>query len=311
MANGSQVSLHYVAESTYGTTPGTPALTAIRYNSNTLNLGKEVISSEEIRSDRMTTDTRHGPKSVAGDIVTELSYGSHDDLLAAALAGTWVSEEPASGTDQLKAGTTRTSLTVRKYFEDLTTGNAYHVLTGCEVNSLNLSITPGAIVGSTYSLMGQGLATQASEISGAVVGTASTTEALTAISGAINEGGVAIATVTELSLTIENGMETRFVVGSDETLQPSIGRSKVSGSVTAYYEDQALLDKFIDETNSSLDVTLLDTAGNQIKIDIPNIVFTSGAPDVGGEGPITLSMSFDAVYDSTNDTNLLIERTPA
>ena len=36
-----------------------------------------------------------------------------------------------------------------------------------------------------------------------------------------------------------------------------------------------------------------------------------GQPDVQGEGPITLSMPFQALLDSTTNTNIIIERTPA
>lgn len=312
MSNGALHNMAMVEESTYGTTPGTPTMETIRHNSTSLNLSKDVIKSEELRSDRMPSDSRHGPKQVGGDIVSELSWGGNiDTILEAVCLGTWSNETPASGTDQLKAATTRRSFTIRRYFGDLASGNAYHVFTGCEFNSLSISMTPGAIVTMTLGVIGQGQGTQASEISGATVSAATTSESMTAIEGSVLEGGSAIGTVTEVSLEISNGMDTRFVVGSDETLQPSVGRATVTGTMTAYFEDQALLDKFIDETNSSIDVRVQDSAGNQYRFYCPNIVYTSGQPDVEGEGPIVLSMGFDAVLDSTEGTNLIIERTAA
>lgn len=310
MANGALHAMAYVAESTWGTTPGSPTLTPIRHNTTNLGLSKDTLGSEELRSDRMITDFRHGPKQVGGDVVTELSFDSYDDWLEAVCLGTWANETPASGTDQLKAGTTRKSFTVRRYFDDLTSGDKYHVFTGVELNTLAMTISPGAIVSCTWSVIGKGLATQAAEIGGATVATADTTEAMTAIEGSINEGGSAIAEVTEMTLNITNGMEARFVVGSDETLRPSVGRSNVTGQITAFFEDGALLNKFINETNSSVDVTLADSAGNQLRFYLPNIIYTGGQPDVEGEGPIRLVMPFQAVYDTTENTNLVIERTP-
>lgn len=89
MANGSRHSMRYIAESTYGTTPATPAFKPIRHTSTTLGLSKESLQSEEIRDDRQIADFRHGAYQVGGDMNIELSFASFDDLLEAVLLGTW------------------------------------------------------------------------------------------------------------------------------------------------------------------------------------------------------------------------------
>ena len=91
MANGSRHSMRYIAESTYGTTPATPAFKPIRHTSTTLGLSKESLQSEEIRDDRQIADFRHGAYQVGGDMNIELSFASFDDLLEAVLLGTWTS----------------------------------------------------------------------------------------------------------------------------------------------------------------------------------------------------------------------------
>ena len=116
MANGSRHSMRYVAESTYGQTPATPAFKPIRHTGTTLGLSKESLQSEEIRSDRQIADFRHGAYQVGGDINIELSYGSFDKLLEAVLCGTWQIDSPAAGTDRLKAGTVRRSFTIERFF---------------------------------------------------------------------------------------------------------------------------------------------------------------------------------------------------
>ena len=311
MANGSRHSMRYVVESTYGTTPSTPTLTPIRHTGTSLGLSKDTLQSEEIRSDRQIVDFRHGTRQVGGDINVELSYGSSDDILEAVLMGTWANETPASGTDQLKVGTTRRSFTIERQFEDLSSGNPFFVYTGCEFSALNVSVNTAAIVSATLTVVGKNQTTSATEISGATVSAASTTTPFDGFSGAINEGGSTIAVVTSIDFTLDNAHNTKFVIGSNTTLQPSVGRSNVSGNVTAYFEDTTLLDKFISETDSSLDFTLVDLAGNQYKFYFPNIKYLGGQPDVSGEGPITISMPFQAVYDETSETNFYIERTPA
>ena len=101
------------------------------------------------------------------------------------------------------------------------------------------------------------------------------------------------------------------MIGSDETLLPSSAKSNVTGQVTAYFENSILMDKFINETASSLSFELQDPAGNGYTFLLPNIKYTGGQPDVSGEGPITLAMPFQALYDSTVGTNIKITRSGA
>ena len=105
-------------------------------------------------------------------------------------------------------------------------------------------------------------------------------------------------------------MAARFVVGSKTSIKPSIARSNLTGQITAYFEDSRLLDKFINETTSSLVFTMPDGDGNSYEITIPRLKYTGGQPDVAGEGPITLSMPFQALLDPTQGTQILIERIP-
>ena len=77
--------------------------------------------------------------------------------------------------------------------------------------------------------------------------------------------------------------------------------------MTAYFENTTLLNKFINETESSLDFTIGDGT-NTLRFKCPRIKYTGGQPDVGGEGPVTLTMPFQALLDSTTSTNLRIIR---
>ena len=301
IANGSRHSMNYVAESTFGTTPATPVFSNLRHTGTTLALTKETVQSEELRSDRQISDVRGGNRSVAGDISAELSFGTFDDLLEAALCGTWA-------LDSLKAGTTRRSFTIERQFADI---GEYHRYDGCEVNTLALSIAPNAVVTATFGLLGSGYSIGTAILTGATYGAASTTSPFDSFTGTINEGGSAIAVATSLELNLDNGMETMFVIGSNKTLEPSIGRSNVTGTMTVYFESKTMLEKFINETESSLSFTLVDLDGNSYQITLPRIRYTGGQPDVSGEGPVTLSMPFQALLDSVTGTNIQIDRVAA
>lgn len=388
MANGSRHSMRYVAEATYGTTPATPAFKPIRHTSTTLGLSKESLQSEEIRDDRQIADFRHGAYQVGGDMNIELSFASFDDLLEAALLGTWVAtkttgaqslaatvgtltraagsfvtdgfavddvvinsgftnagnngrfrvsavaatvltltalegqtmvvEAAAAGRTVnslraiLKAGTVRRSFTVERFFGDiLTIDKPYHRFTGVEFNTLALAISANAMITGTLGVLGQNMTTDTAIVTGATYAAPTTTSPLDSFTGTLNEAGTPIAVITEIQLNVENGLEARFVVGSKASIRPSIGRSNCSGQITAYFENSLLLDKFINETESNIVFELPDGAGNKYIVTLPRIKYNGGQPDVEGEGPITLSMPFQALLDATTQTNIQIERVPA
>ena len=301
IATGSRHNMAYVVESTFGTTPSTPVFTPIRHTGTTIGLSKDSIESEELREDRQIANYRHGNKSVSGDINFELSYGSFDDILEAVLCGTW-------NTDVLKAGTTRRSYTIERHHQDI---GKYLRSTGCNFNTMSLSVAPNSMVTGSFGVIGKGFNVASVAVTGATYNAESVTAPFDSFSGSITEGGSSIAVVTSLELNIENGMEALYVIGSSDTLQPSIGKSMVNGSITAYFEDSTLIDKFINETSSSLSFTLTDAAGNDYLFELPNVKYNSGNPEVGGAGAVTVSLDFVALYDSGDASQIVITRTAA
>ncbi|WP_444901247.1 phage tail tube protein [Microbulbifer sp. SSSA007] len=303
MADGSQHSMAYAAESTYGVTPASPSFKAIRNKGTTLALTKEGSADEELRDDRQITDYRHMNKSVGGDININLSYGSFDDLLEAVSMGTWTN-------DKLTVGATRRSFTIERKFGGIP-DKPYHRYKGCEVNTLNLTVAPGARVSGSFGIIGKDMNLGAAALPGSTYGDATSTQVFDSFKGVISEGSTDLAIVTEVTLTLENGLESRYVIGSDTTVQPGAGRSNVTGQLSAYFENSTLLEKFLNEDASSLEFSLVDAAGNSYVITLPKIKYTGGQVDVSGEGAIILPLPFQAVYDEIAGTNLIIERIAA
>lgn len=304
MADGSRHSMAQVLETTYGELPATPAFKAIRHNSTTLATAINTIQSEELRDDRNQTDLRHGTRAVGGEIVSELSFGSLDDQLEALLCGTW-------DTDTLVNGVVRRSFSLFRNFKDVGSSKLpYFTYVGCEYNTMTLSISTEAIVTVNFGIVGANQLEPSSTVpTGATFGDPSTTEPMDSFSGSIKEGGVESAVVTEIELSIENGIAPRYVVGSKKSIKQSIGKFKVSGTLTAYFEDATLIGKYLREEASSLEITVTDgMPDNQYTFLLPKIKFTGGQPDVGGEGPITLSMPFTASYDPSILGTLKITR---
>jgi len=303
IANGAQHQLHYVAETTYGTTPATPTWKPIPHTGTTLNMSKDAVESEKLRGDRQIEDFRHGNKTIGGDISCELEYEAFDDLLEAVMCGSW-------DTDTLKSGTTRRSFTLEREFNDLATPE-YHRHTGCEFNSMAVSVAPNQMATATFSIVGKDLSVDTAEVSGSTYSSDVGNTPFDSFTGSITEGGSSIATVTAIEFTIENGIEPLFSVGSDTTNRPSIGKSRVTGSLTTYFDSKALYEKFLNEAESEIVLTLTDVDGNDYQFDIPRVKYNTGQPDVSGEGAVTISMDFVALYNDADGSQLVITRTDA
>ena len=302
MADGSRHSLAYIAEASYAAIPTTPVFQLVRNTSVSLTVNKDALMSEEIRSDRQRYDMRQGAYKVTGDIGAELSYGTYDDWLAALCGSTWSS-------DVLKAGTSRKSFVFERKFADIA-DDPYHRFSGCEIDKLSLTIGSNAIVKATFSVIGSTGVLDSAIVSGATYSDPTTTHPFDGFTGTISEGGTAYGYITEVQLDIENGLTPRYVIGSKYTLEPGIGYFDIKGTATMWFADSTKVNKFINETESSIDLTLTDLEANSLEFNLPRIKYSGAPVDVKGIGPITIAMPFQALLDTTTtDSNIVITRT--
>jgi len=88
-AESNRAVLRYVAEVSWGTTPGSGVSKAMRITQSGLVASKDTKLSEEIRADRMVPSIIEVAASSSGPIDYEFSAGSSDDFLEAFLLGTW------------------------------------------------------------------------------------------------------------------------------------------------------------------------------------------------------------------------------
>lgn len=140
-----------------------------------------------------------------------------------------------------------------------------------------------------------------------------TTGALVAASGLLLVGGAAVATVTDLSISID-GKETpaEGVVGSN--VRPDIFRGvlKVSGSFTAYFDSRTLADNFLNEvTQSLIGVFTADgsAAADFVSLYLPSIVSTSADADDGAAKGKKRTYAFTAQYNAAGGAALASQQT--
>ena len=296
-AQGSRSSLSYIVESTFGTTPA-GNFQNLPFTTHSLNMTKERVSGTDINADRMSRVDRHGNRQVAGDIVADLRDTDFDDLLESAMLNTWA-------TNVLKVGTVPKYFSIEDYAADI---DQARLFTGCSVNTLSVSLAPNAMVTGTFGIVGKDMAISATEKTQDAATGASPFDSY---SGDLEIGGSVAAIVTAMDFTVTNGFAPTFVVGDDSAPSLEVGDAVVEGTISAYFEDAALLNRFIDETETSLKVTVGDNEGtpNTMEFFFPRCKINSA--DVGVDGPTSriISLTFVALRDETEETNLRITRT--
>jgi len=225
--------------------------------------------------------------------------------------------ESGGGDERMLAAESIYSASERRYysfvrnFADIDASSSpFYVYTGCEINAIQLSVSANSMITGTLSVVGAGQTTSPdlSQYGNVTYSDISDTSPLDSFTGSLEEAGTTIAVITDISLTLSNGLESRYAVGSKDSIDPSVGRSNLTGQIVAYFEDSRLVDKFLNEEESSISFTLPDGAGNFQRYTIPRIKYTGGQPDVSGEGSITLTMPFQALLDAETGSNFIIER---
>ena len=301
-AQGSRSSLSYIVESTFGTTPA-GNFTTLPFTSHSLNLTKDIMEGNDIQADRMPRVNRQGNRQTSGDIAVDLRRGDFDPLLEAAMLSTW-------STNVLKVGTTPKFFSIEDYASDI---DQARLFTGMTVSTLGISMAPNQMVATTFGMVGKDMSiTQTQKTL-----TASSTNApFDAYSGSIGIGAIgtgtpsSVAVVTGIDFTLENSYAPTFVIGSDSAPSLEYGRAEVSGTISAYFEDAALINRFLNETETGVQVIVNDPTGsNPYTFKFPRCKINSA--DVGVDGPTSriVSMEFVGLYDTGEASNMEITRT--
>ncbi len=303
-AQGSSTNFSYIVESTAGTTPA-GNFQEIPITGHSLDLSRDVVTGNDISI--MDETERHGNNSVSGDISVDMRADLYDALMESALRNVW-DTSPTNLPDVLKIGETPKYFT----FEDAATDiSQYQLFTGCVVNSMAVSIAPNQMVTSTFGIMG---------LNKTISGTGKTLDSydntlqpFDAYSGNLLLGdqgaaGSAVA-ITAVDFTITNNLEHAFIVGSDTAPCITRGRTEVTGSFTAHFLDNAITDRFLNETESALYIPVNDPTGNnQYQFVFPRLKINSATTALEGQGTRLVNVEFRALRDSTEDTSFYIER---
>jgi len=302
--DSSQTRLAYIVESTYGTTPATPAFLNQRFVSESMNANIENETSNEIRSDRNVTDLIQVGADAGGSVDFELSYGSFDAWLESLMFGAWSS-------NILKNGNTQKSFTIEKTFEGGAT-DQYHRFTGCVANSLSLAIQAKKVVTGTFDFLAKGATTAQAIIASATYTAANSNPVINAAANfaSFSMSGVTSPELMSLNLKVTNNLRRQSVVGSLDARGVGTGRFEVTGEAVMYFTNATLYDLFLAGTASTLLFTIGGASSKNYAFEIANLKFEKAEIVAGGnDQDVMAKVSFRGLYDNTDNT-LKITRTP-
>ena len=307
MATGAARRMAIIAEASYGAGAGTaPAFDTMLVRSGGPELTTDTLEDDTIRGDFQRQGVRIGARKGTLKLNDWLRYGAYDAWLEALLGGTWTA-------NVLKTGMTRRSFAIEEYFADLATAeNEYHEWDGCEFSSLDVKVANNQLVSADFGGVCRNLTPATAAIANATYGAASTNQPFSFKDASFTADGSPLGIITAWNLKIDRGLQPRYVANGVYSLRPDSKVVKVNGSVDVWLDvgATALITAWLAETQKALGLSLVDPAGNTLAINVPALRFTSGSPNVSGDGSIPVSLSFEAYYDSVTSSQLTITRTP-
>ena len=235
------------------------------------------------------------------------TYFASTDLPIVTGATDWVIDRP----DTLVNGVTSKSYTVERSFEDI---SVFEYMTGMEIDTFSLSASAGSIVTSSFGMIGRSHTSETSRgaVTDAVDESIGTPFNASSNVAKLSENQTDLTFVTELSLEITNNLRERNVLGVVGASSIGSGEFNVTGSMSVYFEDNALLEKLLNNTQTKLTFAFAAADGSMLSFHLPAIKFTEGLPEVSGKNEdVILSLGFQAIAGGPYDTTLIVQRLAA
>jgi len=209
--------------------------------------------------------------------------------------------------DRVEIGTTKAFFTMERGFLDIA---QYEVFRGVTINSMAVDVQPENVPTISYGVLGLDFDEATGTPLDGTPTAAPSNEAMSPFEGGIYENGTLIAILTGIAFTLENGRTSQGAIGQNSAVDIAEGDAKVTGQVSALFTDAALYNKFVNETESSLWLRLVDPADNAefINVVIPRIKYTGASKSPPKTGDIVMDMPFMGLRHATTGTTLSIQR---
>jgi len=278
----------YEIETTPGLVPASPSWQVLRTTGPTGGPQKKVETSKEFTGSRAGRRTYPVAIDVPYTIPFEMSYGTFDEWMEAALRGAWT-------TDVLKDGTTAKFMSIEE--ADLDNGTSFLWMSGLDVDKFSLSLPSRGTVTGSIECKGMAATVGQTAKTGATYLPATTTEVMTtgAAVGAITLTGVTGQPIVKSAeISWNNGLEGREYLGSYYTKEPASSPLVIDLSMDVYFQDIELYSLFLAHTDIGVSLKLGKTTLQKYLINLPTVQVNDGSrerADLGKDQMLKLKCS--------------------
>jgi len=216
---------------------------------------------------------------------------------------------------KLGVGNTRRTISVLTHYADADSGSGeYHISRGVEITGFAFNVAVNALVTGTLSTIGMTYSADEALPSGSTFSSVTKTETYSNVDGVILDTTLASTTVsagvigyvTSLDMSLDNAASPQFTIGNDSVSFIERGRANSTLSLSAFFFDSTLLSRFVNETETAISVMLSNTSGNNA-IKYGRVVYTSGAPEIAGEGSIMQTLEAQALVGAAGQSSIELQ----
>ncbi len=289
-------------ESTFQTPPADGFVMSI--NSSDLKSTRNQITPATIRGDLNPVEPSDGNTSVAGSISVPVDSIAFWYWLKAAF-GDPVTTGTGPYVHEFKAGNIRPTLTLEHQFLNIDSPRYFRYV-GCKVSAIAISAGDDGELVATFSIVGTSETIETSSFD--ATPTVVSFSRLKNNQLSLNEGGSPISNAKLVDMNIDFTVDTdEYVIGSGGVLgSVPDGVMAISGNLNTLFEDVVLLNKAINSTESSLEMTFSASATSILVIKFPEVKYTRNSPGIEGPQGLAISLPFGAYYTDAPEATSVV-----
>lgn len=297
-ARGSQSAVAIFDESTYATDPGAPDGTKLYIVDSGLRAAQSLLNPNTLTSTRARSRPKRGNINASGALNTEISAENIGKILKHAMgANTTTGAGPYTHT--LTIGSLPVGMVLEHdYGSNISGSGRYEKFNGGRVRNASFNFPQEGYCTASFDILGAKRTLGSAPLDATVTDNGHTP--FSAFEATIQEGGASIAMVTQLQFSIDNDLDDSVycIGGAGQRRALPEGFATINGTLTALFEDATLITKGINDTASSIKLTLsrgtgLGSSGNEsIEFFLQNLVYEQTSPGIPGPRGLLITLPF-------------------
>ncbi len=300
IAVGARTKVLMDVETSYGVAPVTPGGILLPINSFSLKPSRAKNAPATLTGRYDPVEPFDGNLEVSGGVVVPVDARAFGHWLKAMFGApaTTGTGEPAAApfTHVWKSNRDMPSLIMQANY-----GNIYGQFVGCKVSSLAMQAGGDGELTATINMIGRDADYVDADYNADAPSVAM--KRFNNFQGSLLSGGAEIGVVTDCSLNIDFGLDSSIRALGDKGRVYDLlqGVMAVTGSLTVFITDKALLMKARNSEELSLDLSFAIDEGNKLTFSVPEVQLSYDGPTVDGPTGIKMDQSFSAYFNDNAD----------